>query len=92
LIFCRPKIREYRVISGVAAETKLLLFIPRFLEYHSVVLGTEATVRTRWSRDLIVAAGVDIFLVVVINLLDETPAFLTKDVRRNDIFDGAYKR
>lgn len=49
-------------MSGVAAETKLSLLIPKFFTYHSVVLGTDATVRTRWSRDLIVAAGVDIFL------------------------------
>lgn len=61
-IFCDPKMREYRVMSGVAVETKLSGFIPRFFSYHAVALGIDFTVRTRWSRDLIVAAGVVIFL------------------------------
>jgi hypothetical protein len=52
------------VISGVAHETNCSDCIPRFALYHCVVRGIEATVRTRWSRDLICAAGLeDIFLV-----------------------------
>ena len=30
--------------------------MPRFWVYHSIDLGMEETVRTRWSRDLMVAA------------------------------------
>jgi hypothetical protein len=32
-------------------------FMPRCEVYHSFVLEIETTVRTRWSRDLMVAAG-----------------------------------
>jgi hypothetical protein len=64
LIFCPPNTNEYRIISGVAAETKLSLFIPKFFKYHSVLFETDFTVKTRWSRDITVAAGVDIFLAV----------------------------
>jgi hypothetical protein len=58
-IFCSPKINEYRVVSGVAVDAKDSDLIPRFFVYHSVVFEIEFTVRTRWSRDLIVAAGDD---------------------------------
>lgn len=44
-------------MSGVAAETKDSLRIPRFEVYHFVLFWTEATVRTMWSRDLMSAAG-----------------------------------
>ncbi len=45
--------------SGEEAETKDSDFIPRFFSYHSVVFEIDVTVKTRWSRDWIVAAGVD---------------------------------
>jgi hypothetical protein len=40
-------------------DTKDSDLIPRFFVYHSVVFEMDFTVRTRWSRDLIVAAGDD---------------------------------
>jgi hypothetical protein len=55
------------VISGVAADTKDSCLMPRFFSYHVLVAGMERTVRTRWSREVIFAAGfvdeVDILLV-----------------------------
>jgi len=44
-------------MEGEAAETKDSCFIPRFCSYHFWVVGMEETVRTRWSRDVIFAAG-----------------------------------
>ena len=52
-------------MEGEAAETKDSCFIPRFYSYHFWVVGMEETVRTRWSRDVIFAAGVVIFLIWV---------------------------
>jgi hypothetical protein len=40
-------------------DTKDSDLIPRFFVYHSVVFEMDFTDRTRWSRDLIVAAGDD---------------------------------
>lgn len=51
--------REWRTVSGVAEETKDSAFMPRYCVYHPIDLGIDATVRTRWSSDLIVAAGVE---------------------------------
>lgn len=51
------------MISGVAVETNCSDCIPRFVLYHWVVRGMEATVRTRWSRDLICAAGVEVIFL-----------------------------
>jgi hypothetical protein len=65
------------VISGVATDTKLSDFVPKFWVYHFVDSGIDFTVRTRWSRDLIVAAGVDIFLSVV-----KLPLNNEEDLRR----------
>ena len=62
LSFWDPKISEYRLISGVAAETKLSVLMPRFFSYHAAAFGIDFTVRTRWSSDVIVAAGGVIFL------------------------------
>ena len=45
------------MISGVALETNCSDCMPRFALYHWVVRGIEATVRTKWSRDLMCAAG-----------------------------------
>ena len=53
------------MISGVAAETKLSFLIPKFFVYHSALSGMDFTVKTRWSRDLMVAAEVDIVLAVI---------------------------
>jgi hypothetical protein len=44
-------------MDGVAAETKDSCFIPRFCSYHFWVVAIEETVRTRWSREVIFAAG-----------------------------------
>jgi hypothetical protein len=44
-------------MEGVAAETKDSCFIPRFCSYHFWVVGMEETVRTRWSKEVIFAAG-----------------------------------
>lgn len=64
LTFYEPKRNEWRVMSGAALETNCSDCMPRFLSYHWVVLGMEATVRTRWSRDLMCAAGWEgIFLI-----------------------------
>ena len=46
-------------MSGVEADIKVSELMPRFLEYHSVVLGIDFTVRTRWSRAVIFAAGLE---------------------------------
>jgi hypothetical protein len=59
------------VISGVEADMKDSHFMPRFLSYQDVVLGIEETVRTRWSREVIFAAGVDVGVdvdAILINL------------------------
>lgn len=58
LIFCSPKINECLVMFGVALETNDSDLIPRFCSYHFAVEGMDLTVKTRWSRDLILAAGV----------------------------------
>ena len=44
-------------MKGVAAETKDSGFIPRFCSYHFWVVRMEETVRTRWSKEVILAAG-----------------------------------
>lgn len=44
-------------MDGVAAEMKVSDFIPRFCSYHFWVVGMEETVRTRWSKEVIFAAG-----------------------------------
>lgn len=53
------------MISGVEAETKASCFMPRFLVYHSLVASIDSTVRTRWSRDWIVAAGLGVDDVIL---------------------------
>ena len=64
-IFCSPKIKECRVISGVAAETKDSCLMPKFFSYHVLAAGMDLTVRTKWSRDVILAAGwFDAILIV----------------------------
>lgn len=65
-IFCEPKIRECRVISGVAAEMNDSARIPRFLVYHSFVVAIDFTVRTRWSKDWIVHAGFESWVVDIL--------------------------
>lgn len=50
---------ECRVISGVEAEMNDSCFMPRFLVYHFVVEGMERTVRTRWSKERILVAGLE---------------------------------
>lgn len=71
------------MISGVEAETKLSLLMPKFLTYHSVALGIEFTVKTRWSRDLINAAGLDIFLEnAMVEFKD------VKELDREDLREG----
>ncbi len=45
------------MMDGVAADTKDSERIPRLFSYQDVEAGIERTVKTRWSRDLMVAAG-----------------------------------
>lgn len=68
------------MICGVAADTKDSAFIPRFLVYHSLVAGMDFTVRTRWSREVIVHA----ILVVILSDLR-----IVK-VSRRRMFDSRY--
>ena len=44
------------MISGLAAEMNDSDLMPRFWVYHFVDAGMDCTVRTRWSRDLMIAA------------------------------------
>ena len=43
------------MMSGVESDTKDSHLIPRFDVYHFVDAGMDFTVRTRWSRDLMIA-------------------------------------
>jgi hypothetical protein len=48
------------VISGVAAEMKDSARMPRCCVYQFLDAETDFTVRTRWSRDVMVAEGLDV--------------------------------
>lgn len=57
-IFWVPKRREWRVSVGVEGGVKASCFMPRFWVYHFMVAGMDATVKTRWSSEIMVAEGV----------------------------------
>lgn len=73
------------MISGLEAEVKVSDLMPRFWVYHCVVRGMEDTVRTRWSRDWIVAAGAEVLAILLNWWAEESFRRLTAGLRSANI-------